>query len=269
MPRKSRDLDYKARSVKSADRVLDILVLLAPCTNGLRLKDIANELNIPFSSLHAILNTMKNKGFIEREDNSLLYRLSRKVYQIVPPSSQPEEDLVYLALPIMDRVQRASGETVSLSVRDGNEIVFIAKRSSSSIIQVVQALGSRFPAHATGSGKVMLAYLPETEIDEIYPDEKLPALTGNTITTKTKLKKELTKIYTCGFAFDNEESVKEIWAVAACIHSQNGRSIAASSIVVPKFRLTEELETKCRELITEAAVEIGLRLGANSPHRDE
>jgi DNA-binding IclR family transcriptional regulator len=247
---------------------LDILILLATSINGIRLKDIANELKIPVSSLHAILNTMKNKGFIERDDNSLLYRLSRKVYQITPPFSRSEEDLVYLALPIMDRVQHASGETVSLSVRDGGEIVFIAKRSSSSIIQVVQALGSRFPAHATGSGKVMLAYLAEKEIDEIYPDEKLPALTGNTITSKTKLKMELTKINTCGYAFDNEESVQEIWAVAACIHSQDGRSIAATSIVVPKFRLTEELETKCRELITEAAIEIGRRLGANSPYRD-
>ncbi len=268
MARKSQDPNYEARAVKSAVRVLDILVLLAQCSNGLKLKEIANQLQIPVSSLHALLSTMKNRGFIQREESTLLYRLSRKVYQIVPPSSQTEEDLVYLALPIMERVQRASGETVSLSVRDGSEVVFIAKRSSSSIIQVVQALGSRFPAHATGSGKVMLAYLPEADIDEIYPEEALPALTGNTITSKTRLKKELALIHQRGFAFDDEESVDGIWAVAGCIHAVDGRSMAATSIVVPRFRVTEELDLKYRGLIIEAAAEITRKLGVNLPRRE-
>lgn len=264
MPRKSNNPGYEAKAVKSAERVLDILILLGQCKDDLKLKDIGQRLNIPVSSLHAILNTMKNRDFIERDESTLLYTLSRKVYQIVPSSTQSEEDLVYLALPIMEKVLRAAGETVSLSVLDGNELVFIAQRSSSAILKVVQALGSRFPAYATGSGKVMLAYLDENLVDKFYPDEALPPLTKNTITSKTQLMKELEKIRSVGFAIDNEESVDGVWAVAGCIHGRDGYSIAATSIVLPEIRVTDELEKKFSEIITSAAEDISLRWRAKS-----
>ncbi len=262
MARKSNNPDYEAKAVKSADRVLDIFVLLAQCPNGMKLKDIAHELKIPVSSLHAILNTMKNRGFLEREADSLIYRLSRKVYQIVPSFSQSEEELISLAIPVMEQVQRDSQETVSLSVRVGTEVVFIAKRSSKAVIQVVQSLGSSFPAHATGSGKAMLAYLPEEEIDRLYPEEKLPGLTPKTIKTKTMLKQELNSIRLRGYAFDDQESVEGVWAVAACIRAPGGRSLAATSIVVPVFRHSPELERKWRQLIISAANELTQKLGA-------
>ena len=261
MARKSKNPGFEAKAVKSADRVLDIFVLLAQCSNGLKLKDIATELQIPSSSLHAILNTMKNRGFIDRDDDSLVYRLSQKVYQIIPSIAHDEEDLTSLALPVMDRVAQESQETVSLSVLVDDEIIFIAKRLSNTVIQVNQALGSSFPAHATGSGKAILAYLPEAEIDKLYPDENLPRLTANTIVSKTQLKKELNLIRHRGYAFDNEESVEGVWAVASSIHAADNRSMAATSIVVPKFRVTEELEAKCNKLIVAAAEEISQKFG--------
>jgi IclR family KDG regulon transcriptional repressor len=262
MRRNPENQDNKVRAVKSAERVLDILVLLAQSNNGLKLKDIAHTLNIPVSSLHAILSTMKNRGFIVHENGSVLYKLSHKVYQIVPSpsSSQTEDDLVSIALPIMDKVRNATQETISLSVRIGSEIVFIGKRSSSSIIQVVNALGSRLPAHATGSGKVMLSYLSEEEIDLIYPQEELLRVTTNTIKTKNELKRELSKIRELGYAYDNEESIEDVWAVAGCIHGPDGRPLAATSIVVPLFRVTQESKIKWSDIIVGAAAEITSRL---------
>jgi DNA-binding IclR family transcriptional regulator len=263
MPRRSRNPNYEAATVKSAERTLDILVLLARSPNGLKLRDIVLEMKIPVSSLYALLTTMKSRGFVEREKDSLLYRLTQKVYQIVPSNpSQSEDDLYSVALPIMDRVQRASDETVSLSVRVDDEIVFIGKRASSSVIQVVNALGSRLPVYATGSGKVILSYLTEEELDRLYPSEILPRVTANTILSRSQLKKELAKIQEQGYAYDNEESIEGVWAVAGCIHDMEGRPVAATSIVVPIFRVTEERIAKWRELILGGAAEITSRLGA-------
>jgi DNA-binding IclR family transcriptional regulator len=261
--RKSNDPNYEERAVKSAERVLDIFVLLAQNPNGLKLKDISQGLKIPSSSLHALLNTMKNRGFVERQESSLTYHLSRKVYQLIPASSQSEDDLISVANPVLDRVNTETRETVSLSILVGSEVVFIARRSSSSTIQVVQSLGSSFPAHTCGSGKVMLAFLTEEEIDRLYPDENLRLLTANTISTKTELKAELALVRARGYAFDNVESVEGVWAVAGCIHIRDRRSFAATSIVVPKFRVTPELEAKWCRLIKDAAAEITLKLGVS------
>lgn len=267
MPRQSKDPDYEARSVKSAERVLDILTLLTQCPNGMKLKDIARELHIPVSSLFAILTTMRKRGFVERDEALLYYRLSRNYYHQVT-TIYSEDDLVSLAYPVMEEVQVLSGETVSLSVRVGTEIVMIGKRSSASVIQVVNALGSRLPAHATGSGKVMLAYLSEPELDRIYPEEDLPGYTPTTTTTKTDLKKILARIRDDGYAFDNEESIEGVWAIAGCIRAQDGSPLAATSIVVPSFRVTEENISNWQKLIVDGAAKITSLLGASASQQN-
>lgn len=258
MARKSLSNPHEVSAVKSADRVIDIFLLLAQCPNGLQLKDISRELRIPGSSLYAILTTLKNRGFVERESGSLLYRLSLKVLEIMPRSnpSYSEDDLVSLALPVMEKIQQASQETVSLSVLVNNEIVFIGKRSGSGVVQVVNALGSRLPAHATGSGKVMLSFLSEQDIDRIFPGEELPRFTELTITSKTVLKEKLVDIKKLGYAIDYGESVVGVWAVAGCIHSPDGRPAAATSIIVPSFRVNNEQKDRYRDLIVGGAAEI-------------
>lgn len=258
MPRRPSSTPHEVSAVKSADRVIDIFLLLAQCPNGLQLKDISRTLRVPASSLYAILSTMKNRGFVERESGSLLYRLSMKVLEIMPKSNPiySEDDLVSLALPVMERIQQASQETVSLSVLVNNEIVFIGKRSGSGVVQVVNALGSRLPAHATGSGKVMLSFLSEQDIDRIFPGEELPRFTENTITSKRILKEKLVEIKKLGYANDYGESIVGVWAVAGCIHSPDGLPAAATSIIVPSFRVSNDQKDHFRDLIVEGAAEI-------------
>jgi len=262
MPRKLENPNHEAKAVKSAERVLDVFILLAQSPAGLQLKDIARQLHIPVSSLHAILSTMKQKGFVDREVGSLLYCLSSKVYEIIPHTQvvDTEDDMVSLALPIMEKIQRITQETVTLSVLVNNEIVFIGKRSGSAAVQVVNALGSRLPAHATASGKIIMSYLTEEDIDRIFPNENLAKFTNNTIISKTELKKELSIIRKRGYACDNEESRPDVWAVAGCIHSQDGQPVAATSIVVPTFRVPQELKDRYRDMIISGAKEITSKL---------
>jgi DNA-binding IclR family transcriptional regulator len=107
----------------------------------------------------------------------------------------------------------------------------------------------------------MLAYLSDHEIDRIYPDETLPRYTANTIATKADLKRELARIQTLGYAFDDGESGAGVWAVAACIRYRDGSPLAATSIIVPFIRVTEERRAEWHRLITQAAEEISTKLG--------
>lgn len=216
--------------VKSAARSLDILDYLADHPGGAGLTDLHHDLRVPVSSLHNIIMTMVQKGYLTRDEKTLTYHLGPRISRLAN-SYYDQIDLIQLAEPYMSRLARLTGETASLTVLRKNQIVFIHKVIGEGVQQIVNPVGTTHAAHATGSGKVMLAYLPENEIDRLYPQDKLESFSPNTITSKKILKEKLAKIAIDGYAFDDEESTPGIWAVAGCIRDRLGLPVAAMSVV--------------------------------------
>ena len=249
-----------AAFVKSALRTLDLLELLAASKNGLLLSDMSRVLNIPISSTHTLIATLEYRNYLVRNQSSLLYHIGPKFIQLVA-SGNTIVDLTTLASGTLDRIQSECQEAVTLSVLQSDKIVFISNRSSSSIVQIVNKIGTTLPAHATASGKILLANLPPDEVDRIYPKPNLPQITERTIRTKDELKLALTKSKTQGFAYDEGESEEGVWAVASCVKSSIGISQAAVSIVVPQIRVSKVMIQKWAEMIMDAALEISLKLG--------
>ena len=181
---------------------------------------------------------------------------------------RPTLFLQALALPILlgdpGKLTKLTGETTSLSVLQDDMIVFIHKRPGQGIIQVVNPVGTRLPAHSTGSGKVILAHLPSSELLNIYPGEELKKLTSNTIVRRRDLLKVLEEVGRNGYAFDDEESVTGVWAVASCVRDSDGAPVAALSIVGPQVRLQEKDTSNWYQLVKETAAEISLFLGFRS-----
>lgn len=217
-------------NVKSAARSLDILDYLADHPGGAGLTDLHHDLRVPVSSLHNIIMTMVQKGYLTRDEKTLTYHLGPRISRLAN-SYYDQIDLIQLAEPYMSRLARLTGETASLTVLRKNQIVFIHKVIGEGVQQIVNPVGTTHAAHATGSGKVMLAYLPENEIDRLYPQDKLESFSPNTITSKKILKEKLAKIAIDGYAFDDEESTPGIWAVAGCIRDRLGLPVAAMSVV--------------------------------------
>jgi IclR family acetate operon transcriptional repressor len=248
--------------VKSAARSLDILDYLADHPGGASLTDLHRHLHVPVSSLHNIIMTMVQKGYLARNEVTLMYYLGNKIGQLAN-SYYEQVDLIQLADPYMSRLARLTGETASLTVLRGNQVVFIHKVSGESVRQVVNPVGSTLAAHATGSGKVMLAYLPEGELDHLYPHDRLEGFAPNTITSKRALRDKLTKIAIDGYAFDDEESTPGIWAVAGCIRDRHGLPVAAISIAgfVGHIKMRNYLEwpQPVQEMTAEISTALGYR----------
>jgi len=241
--------------VKSAIRVLDVLDILAEHPEGLVFTELQAITNFPNSSLHGLLSSMAYKNYIRRDQETKRYRLSFKLLQF-NSVLQTQSDLIALSDPWMDKIRSVSRETTSLSLLDGNSILFIHKKPGPGRIQVINPAGTRLPAYATGSGKVMLAYLPGEELDALYPEEDLPKITENTVTSRSALKELLQKIRRDGYAFDNEESSPGIWAVAGCIRTDTGRPLAALSIVAPISTIQMKDTSSWPGLVRDAAEEI-------------
>jgi DNA-binding IclR family transcriptional regulator len=246
--------------VKSAARTLDILSLLAEQPDGMTMTGIGSALKIPPSSIHALIGTMLHLEFVLRDKDSSRYRLGPKILQLAS-SYRAHVDLITLADPVMEQIRNSVGESISLSVLQGQMIMFIHKKAAEGAVKVVNPVGTRLYAHATGSGKVMLAYLDEEELDRVFPDEQLPEVTSTTITDKSELKKHLIEIRKQNYAFDKEESAIGVWAVASCVRDDTGRPIAALSIVGPTSRIASKDVRTWHHSVRQFASEISLSLG--------
>lgn len=245
--------------VKSAARTLDILELLAEFPEGLSLTEIEKHLGIPLSSLHGLMNTIVNRDFASKVPATNVYRLGSRLVQIAS-SYRSQSNLVSIADPIMERLKQITSETISLTVLQGNMILFVHKRPAEGRVQIVNPVGTRLYAHATGSGKIMLAYMPAEEINRLYPEEELPALTKNTIRTKTGLLAALAEARQREYAYDNQESEIGVWAVASCIRGADGNPVASLSVAAPVFRLDGKDYDKWYQYMVEGAREASLQL---------
>ena len=245
--------------VRSISRALDIFELLQESPGGLRLADLKRELAIPVSSLHGILATLVERGYLVKDELSMEYRLGAKIFRFTA-SYQHDSELILQANDVMERLTHKTSETTSLAVLDGDSVVFIHNRVTDGRLQVVNPIGTRLSAHATGLGKIMLAHLSEEELDLIYPHETLVQLTPATNINKKELLVELRKTRERGYAYDDEESTPGVWAVAGCLCDQNHRPLGAICIVSPRFKIREHQRKEWARLVVEAAVEVSARL---------
>jgi len=246
--------------VKSATRVIDILELLSDVPGGMVLSEICAALQIPASSMHALINTLVIKGYLLRDDTSQRYLIGPKLPQITA-IYESHLDLISIASPIMDQLVSFTGESLFLTRLDEDKITFLKVHPGLGIIRIINTVGTHLPAHACGSGKAMMAYLPDVEIDRIYPDEQFPAILPNTIKTKTELRRALQLVRHQGFALDQEEAETGVWAMASCIRDGNGRPISALTIGAPSFRAKAEMIEEWARALTQSALSISVRFG--------
>ena len=131
-------------------------------------------------------------------------------------------------------------------------------------------IGMRNYAHSCAVGKVLLATLPDVEVDEIIAQRGLPRLTKNTIVHLEELKKHLANVKTQGYAVDDEENEEGIRCVAAPVMNNQGKVIAAISISGPSVRLTEErIHNKLEKQVMKSALQISKKLGYKSEFAKE
>lgn len=254
--RKTKKLD----PVKSAARVLDIFELLRDAGRPLTLTTISQELDIPKSSLHALMLTLTDRRYLEKDKVSQRYRLGPALITLAG-HTQEVADLIDVAETDLDDLSQESGESISLAVLEGQEVVFVHKKASSHVVRVVHPVGTRLPAHATALGKCLLAFLSPEDFIGRYPTEQLPALTGNTITSRSELARVLQDIRTSRIAYDREESRLDVFAVASPVFDSYDRAVASVSIGVPVSRASHESVQRWENLVLTYAERVSARLG--------
>lgn len=248
--------------IQSVERALNILEYIAENGNKAGLTEISKGLGLSKSTVHGLIATLEQMGYIQQHSDSGKYSLGLKLFQLgmVVYNSM---DLRTIALPHLHVLADKYKETVHLAVLSEGEVVYIEKVDSPRSIRIVSRIGGRNPAHCTGVGKVLLAALPEEALDRLLAKGTLHRYTNNTITNPLELKKHLQEVREKGVAFDLEEFERGLRCVAAPIRNHRGTVIAAISVSGPSNRLvTERLAAIADDVIgTANTISRGLGLG--------
>ncbi len=246
--------------VRSVAKALMILDMLALAHREMSLGEIAKKLEAPKSTVHGLLSTLCECGYVEQSPLDGCYRLGVHLFELGMAVAD-NWDVRKIAAPYIERLLSEMQETVHLVVLDNGEVLYIDKRESNQSLRIVSKVGARLPAHCTGVGKVLLAYLPPAEVKKIIETKGLCKYTRNTITDPNLLEKELQKVRRQGYAIDNEEIMDGLRCVAAPIRDHKGDVCAAISISGPAVRLDEDRLPIAIDRVTKTADEISAALG--------
>lgn len=227
---------------------------------GMTLTEIANQLRMHKSTVLRFLVTLEHEGYVEQNPTTMAYRLRLKMF-CLGSEALSRRELVREAQPLLDELADQTGETVHLAVLDEGEVVYVAKVMSQHAFNIYSRIGRRAPAHCTGLGKAMIAYLPEEALDRLIAERGLKRFTERTITDPEALKAHLAEIRTRGIAFDNEEHEPGVRCVAAPVRDYTGKVVAALSVTAPTVRFTDRRMQEMVAPVQEAARRLSEQMG--------
>lgn len=248
------------QAVKSADRALSILELLTGRESALTFGEIADMLGYPRSSLHGLLRTMSDRGWLEFDSATRRYALGIRAWEAGNVYLRAVE-LGDRARPSMQRVCDDFNETVQLAVLDGRHNVYIAKVEGAQRLVLASEVGRRLQAHATGLGKALLAGLSAEEFDARVGAGELERFTEHTITDPQALREELGDVTKQGYAEDHEEYTLGVRCLAVPVRDHTGQVAAAMSVSVPTVRSSRDRREAILVALTDAAGDLSTALG--------
>lgn len=259
----STETEGAPKLVKSAARVADVINLLGSVPGDYSVTRIAKTLQIPKSSAHGLLETLRQKGLVTRDANGN-FSLSIRLLAMAT-SDFDVQDLRDKARPIMQELSNRFEATTNLAALDGDSVIYIEKvQSSAQTVQIVTYVGGTLPAHATALGKTLVGHLAPDEREEWLAAHDYIALTKHTLTSRAAMEKELEFFQAHGYAVDDEEFHEGVLCIAAPVFNHTGRAVAAMSLTGIKSRWLAEGPDRVPTLgdaVREAATRLSELLG--------
>lgn len=233
-----KNTEPKAPSIQVLERMFTLLDLLASYQDPVSLKVISAKTGLHPSTAHRILNDLVIGRYVDRPEAGN-YRLGMRLLEL-GNLVKARLDVREAALGPMRELHKLTNQPVNLSVRQGDEIVYIERAfSERSGMQVVRAIGGRAPLHLTSVGKLFLAHDDPQRVRAYASRTGLAGHTRNSITNLPTLERELGRVQQMGLARDDEELELGVRCMAAAILDDQGRLVAGLSISAPADRLED------------------------------
>ncbi|MBB5205845.1 DNA-binding IclR family transcriptional regulator [Inhella inkyongensis] len=250
--------DTQTPAIQVLERAFTLLDVLARHTDPVPLKLLSEATGLHPSTTHRILNDLTLGRFVDRPAPGS-YRLGMRLLEL-GNLVKARLDVRDAALDSMRELHKLTHQPVNLSVRQGDEIVYIERTySERSGMQVVRAVGGRAPLHLTSVGKLFLAHEEASRVRAYATRTGLAGHTRNSITELSRLERELGQIRLRGVSRDEEELELGVRCMAAGIYDDQGKLVAGLSISAPADRLEEAWEPRLRDTANTISQALGHR----------
>ncbi len=242
-------------AIQVIDRMARLLDAMARYAEPVSLKYLAADTGLHPSTAHRILSALARHGYVERVEPAA-WQLGAKLLEL-GHRVHVGLDVRRAARPVMDRLCEEIGESVNLTLRAGDEVIYVERATPARAIRVEQVIGSRAPLHVTAVGKLWLAEHGPAGIAAYARRTGLPRYTRNTLTDVQTLTDTALVAAQRGYALDDEEAEPGVGCIGCLIRDAGGRVVAGLSVSAP----IERRQTAWIPLVQEAADRIAAKLG--------
>jgi IclR family acetate operon transcriptional repressor len=244
--------------LQSVDRALRALELIADA-GELGVTELGRRLGVHKATASRLIATLGDRGMVERDPVTEKFRLGFGLIRLAG-AAMAGMDLVRTSRPLVEDLAERTHETVNLGVLSGDAVVYIDQVTGTRSIVAVSWVGRRTPLHCTSNGKVLLAWLSDSERARVL-GSRLERQTRSTVTEPAKLRDQLEEIRRRGYAVTMEELEEGLNAVSAPVRRADGVVVAALSVSGPAFRMRPVDLPRVGRLTMDAAAAISRRLG--------
>jgi IclR family acetate operon transcriptional repressor len=247
-------------SIQSVDRAVSLLEAIAEAGGECTLTQLSHRTRLNISTCHHLLSTLVARGYVAKVPVRRSYALGARILYLSNACLR-QVDLPARAAPFIEKINERTGETVHLAVLQGDAMMKVAKRESRHPVRVdTGTLGKTDAAHATATGKAMLAWLPEDDMRRVL-SHGLTRFTPKTICEWPSLIEALRHVRRNGYAVDDEEYQPGVICIGAAIRDHNGAVVGAISASTPTMRANDEHLTLVREQVCSAVRALSAELG--------
>jgi DNA-binding IclR family transcriptional regulator len=244
-------------------KAMALLEALVRASQPQRLTDLASGLGMTKPNVHRLLGTLSELGYAQQDATTSLYRPTLKVYEL-GAELVGRADVMSLSTPVLERLAAQAQESALLTVFDSGYVVYVKKVDSPRPIKAIAAVGTRVPASCVSTGKVLLAWLPESALEATLP--LLRKFTPLTKTTRRAIERDLLDARQLGYATNRGEWRPGICGIAAPVRDWLGNVIAAVGVWGAEEDLLGARRPEVATLTMAAANEISRSLGyLNAP----
>lgn len=245
--------------IQVIDRAAQLLDAIARYSKGVTLKTLSAESGLAPSTAYRILQSLISNRFVERDANDA-YRLGQRLLQL-SNRAHSDIDLRGVALPYMQQLCDRLGETINLTIQEGDVVIYFEKVTPQRMMHVNQIVGSRAPLHVTAVGKLMLGLAGKAEIANYAHRTNLPAYTRNTLSSLDKLEDACITGVQQGYALDNEEAEIGVGCIGVLLLEKSGNVSAGLSVSAPIERRKNEWIDELKKAGEEISRHLGYRQG--------
>jgi IclR family acetate operon transcriptional repressor len=252
-----------ASTVHSVDKALVIMELLMRSSQALSAREIALQTGINRTTSHRLINSLINRGWIEKEGESASYRLSLR-WLILSDLAYQQRNVLAELRPTIEHLSRLTRETVHVGVLDGFSLVHVDKVDSPERVGVSSKIGTKSAIHTASLGKALLAAQSDAEIERYLAyASRLPG--PDRLDNVDRLRADLQRTRQVGYSVDDEEDSIGVRCIGAAILAGNSEPVFAISVTGPAGRFTLERACHFAPALIEAATSVSRNLGWASP----